>query len=245
MLANAGFRAVAPYTRGYFPTEIPTDSDYSIRALAADANEIHEQLGDDQPGVVIGHDWGALTVYEAATTAPERWRRAVTMSAAPFGVEIPRTFRRAQARFYSLLNRTNDAETVIAADDFEFVEQLWRLWSPGTDHRLYVEAAKNALRPPGHLSAALGYYRAMARHPRWEGGMERVAYDFPSIPLLYIHGNDDGCALADGLEPLVTSYLPPESQASFLDDAGHFVHLDQPRRVKQLILDWFGEAAED
>src|SRR3954469_19385687 len=43
-LAAAGYRAVAPWLRGYDPTEIPADGDFSISRLAADANALHAAL---------------------------------------------------------------------------------------------------------------------------------------------------------------------------------------------------------
>ena len=43
-LADAGYRAVAPWTRGYAPTVVPSDGDYSAAALSADANALHDAL---------------------------------------------------------------------------------------------------------------------------------------------------------------------------------------------------------
>src|SRR5262245_44451475 len=45
VLGDAGFRAVAPFLRGYAPTDIPADGAYQTGALAADANALHEVLG--------------------------------------------------------------------------------------------------------------------------------------------------------------------------------------------------------
>ena len=64
-LADAGFRAVAPFMRGYAPTAIPADGVYQIGALVADAVALHEALGGDADAVLIGHDWGAETAYLA------------------------------------------------------------------------------------------------------------------------------------------------------------------------------------
>jgi pimeloyl-ACP methyl ester carboxylesterase len=57
-LAGAGFRAVAPFTRGYAPTGIPADGAYQAGALVADAVALHQVLGGDGDAVLIGHDWG-------------------------------------------------------------------------------------------------------------------------------------------------------------------------------------------
>src|SRR5262252_2808385 len=68
-LAGAGFRAVAPFMRGYAPTAVPADGAYDVGALAADAVALHEALGGDREAVLIGHDWGAEAAYAAASGA--------------------------------------------------------------------------------------------------------------------------------------------------------------------------------
>src|SRR6266852_4367999 len=46
-LAAAGFRAVAPWMRGYAPTAVPADGSYGVGALVADACALHDALGAD------------------------------------------------------------------------------------------------------------------------------------------------------------------------------------------------------
>ena len=46
-LAEAGYHAVAPWMRGYAPTEVSADDVYQVGALAADASALHETLGGD------------------------------------------------------------------------------------------------------------------------------------------------------------------------------------------------------
>src|SRR3954447_852399 len=107
-LGAAGFRAVAPWLRGYAPTDIPEDGDFSITTLAADANALHEALGGDGDAVLVGHDWGAMTSYVAAADGPDRWRRLVTMAVPP-----PKTasaaffhYRQLKRSFYIFLFQT-------------------------------------------------------------------------------------------------------------------------------------------
>ena len=77
-LAGAGLHAVAPFMRGYAPTQVPPDGRYQTGALTADAVALHDALGGDGDAVLIGHDWGAMAAYGAAAHAPDRWRRVVT-----------------------------------------------------------------------------------------------------------------------------------------------------------------------
>jgi hypothetical protein len=53
-LADAGFRAVAPFTRGYAPTSVAPDGLYQTGALSDDANVLHDVLGADENAVIIG-----------------------------------------------------------------------------------------------------------------------------------------------------------------------------------------------
>src|SRR5947209_9869516 len=64
-LAGAGYRAVSPFMRGYFPTAIPADGKYDSETLGRDALALIEALGEKQ-AVVVGHDWGASAAYAAA-----------------------------------------------------------------------------------------------------------------------------------------------------------------------------------
>src|SRR5262245_48349388 len=58
-LAHAGYRAVAPFMRGYAPTEVPASERYHTGDLAADVVALHAALGGDGRAVLIAHDWGA------------------------------------------------------------------------------------------------------------------------------------------------------------------------------------------
>src|SRR3954447_26382099 len=107
-LAAAGFRAVAPWLRGYAPTDIPEDGDFSIATLAADANALHEALDGDGAAVLIEHDCGAMTSYVAAADGADCWRRLVTMAVPP-----PKTasaaffhYRQLKRSFYIFLFQT-------------------------------------------------------------------------------------------------------------------------------------------
>jgi pimeloyl-ACP methyl ester carboxylesterase len=230
-LAAAGFRAVAPWTRGYAPTGVPADGDFTVAALAADANALHEAFGGDGDAVLIGHDWGAITAYGAAANAPDRWRCVVTMAVPPPPVASAAFFDYAQLKrsFYVYLFQTPLAELVAGADDLAFIDNLWRDWSPSYDGTHDVPHVKDALRAPANLAAAIGYYRAM-----FTGG---VLGGVPAQPTLYLHGADDGAFLADRVGE-AAEHLSGKSRVEVLPDVGHFLHLEKPDEVNARVLDW-------
>ena len=66
-LAEAGYRAVAPFNRGFAPTELPDDRHHiHSSTMVADQMALHEALGGDSDAILIAHDWGAVGAWGAA-----------------------------------------------------------------------------------------------------------------------------------------------------------------------------------
>ena len=232
-LAGAGFHAVAPFMRGYAPTAVPADGAYHLGALVADAVALHEVLGGDGDAVLIGHDWGAEAAYEAAAFAPDRWRRLVTLAVPPAALDevLFSDYEQLKRSFYLFMFRdpAGLAEMLVARDDLAFLDKLWRDWSPGFQPGEHLARVKDCLRQPANLAAALGYYRAAV-------DQEAAARQAPQ-PTLYLHGARDGCIGVDlvrGAERL----LAPSSRMIVIDEAGHFLHLEEPGQVNDHILSW-------
>jgi len=79
-LADAGYHAIAPDQRGYGWSSAPRAVDaYRVDHLCADLIGLLDETGHDQ-GVFVGHDWGALIVWELAKLHPERVKAVVGVS---------------------------------------------------------------------------------------------------------------------------------------------------------------------
>ncbi len=157
-LARAGYRVVAPFTRGYAPTGLP-ERDTDVERMGRDLLGLVDALGAERARLV-GHDWGAEAVYAAASLAPERLERIVTIGI-PHRSALRVTPRALWAIRHFLTLQLPGAEARFAADDYAMVEMLYRRWSPAwTPAPEELEPVKNAFAAPGCLHAALGYYRA-------------------------------------------------------------------------------------
>ncbi len=79
-LAAAGYHVIAPDQRGYGHSSAPTEIDaYGVRQLTGDLLALLDHYGKDD-AVFVGHDWGALIVWETARLHPERVRAVVGVS---------------------------------------------------------------------------------------------------------------------------------------------------------------------
>jgi pimeloyl-ACP methyl ester carboxylesterase len=244
-LGEAGFHAVAPFLRGYAPTEIPADGHYQVGALARDVNDLHEALGGGDDAVVIGHDWGAIATYGAVAHQPDRWRRAVTAAVPPtasIGMNLF-TYAQLQASWYMFFFLSPLAEIALPLDDFSFIDGLWADWSPGYDGSWDVARVKEAIGDPLHIAAAIGYYRALynpdLQVPEFADEQNASLMPTPK-PTLYLHGRDDACMLLSSIgNPL--DFLAEGSELELVDGAGHFLHVEQPDVVNRRILEFLGK----
>jgi pimeloyl-ACP methyl ester carboxylesterase len=79
-LADAGYHVLAPDQRGYGRSSAPTDvAAYGVEYLAGDLLGLLDVTGHDD-AVFVGHDWGALLVWDLARIHPERVRAVVNAS---------------------------------------------------------------------------------------------------------------------------------------------------------------------
>jgi pimeloyl-ACP methyl ester carboxylesterase len=244
-LRDAGFRAVAPWLRGYAPTEVPSDGVYQTAMLGIDANALHAALGGGDDAVLVGHDWGAFAGYAAVQDSPPRWRRLVTMAVPPPAAVAGSFFGYDQLRrsWYMFFFQHPLADMAVPMDDLAFVDRLWADWSPGYDAREDLAYVKDALRDPANLAAAIGYYRAtlgdvgISDAPE-VAALQAAAMGVPPLPTLYLHGRTDGCMGADLAEGARAFLTHDGSRLEYVDDAGHFLHLERPDEVNRLVVEF-------
>jgi pimeloyl-ACP methyl ester carboxylesterase len=246
-LADAGFTAVAPFMRGYGETDSAPDGKYDPVRLSRDAIELARAIGGEET-VLVGHDWGALAGYAAANLAPKQFSRIVVMAIPPPRVLLrnltkhPRQLRRSWYMFFFQLPWI--PERLLARDDFAFLERLWRDWSPGWELPAErIASVKRTFRAPSTVVAALAYYRALMRGAilNREDYRTNVRLCLAPIetPMLVLAGQNDGCMGLEVFEGLERAFRGP-FQFEVIEDAGHFMHLEQPERVEEMILAFLG-----
>jgi pimeloyl-ACP methyl ester carboxylesterase len=242
-LAAAGYRAVAPFMRGYAPSAVPADGRYQTAVLATDANAIHEALGATNEAVIIGHDWGAPAAYGAAIGEPERWSKVVGMAVPPgpaMGISFLTNLDQLKRSWYMFFFQHGLAETVVAHEQMAYIEMIWRDWSPGYAADIDVDHVRAAIGDPAHLSAALGYYRATLGDGYKDPALaelQTAMSTYPTQPMLYIHGRNDGCIGTEVMDLARQMAGDAPIRWELIESAGHFAQLEQPAAVNALILE--------
>jgi pimeloyl-ACP methyl ester carboxylesterase len=253
-LAEAGWRVVAPFMRGYVPSSLPSDGSYHVGALMDDALRVLEAAGPTGRDVIVGHDWGAIAATGLAAMPDSPFQKAVIMSVPPpaafqplgkvpdagrLAAQLPRQLLRSWYIMYFQLPWLPERSASWV------VPRLWRQWSPGyrADEDLrHVDAAIGA---PERWRAALGYYRATVRNskpPAQYAELHEHWLSAPRLPTLYLHGRDDGCATPDYAR-WVERVLPGGGESAVVDDAGLFLQLEQPDVVARHVVNFVGRAA--
>lgn len=227
-LTSHGFRAIAPDLRGFGKSEKPQDvAAYEAATLVADVVGVLDAL--ELPSAhLVGHDWGAFVAWMTAIMQPSRVDRVVALSV-PHPL-APRTLRQREMAWYQLFFQFEGiAEAWLAHDDWALLRQFLR--GDGDVDR-YIED----LSRPGALTASLNWYRAILapRPPGPPPEMPRV-----KAPTLGIWSTGDH--YLDGARMQASGeFVAGQWRYEILQGASHWIPLDAPDRLNELLLEWLG-----
>jgi pimeloyl-ACP methyl ester carboxylesterase len=241
-LAAAGFRAVAPFMRGYPPSAIPDDRDYSGLALGRDVIALIEHFG--VPGaMVVGHDWGAVAAYAAASLRPDRVRCIVTAAVPHVRRFLLRPSREqlAASHYMFKFQLPGWPERRIRENDFAWLRDLVRSWSPGWEPTEdYFGPVKAAFSDPARLKAALGYYRALppslAQRETWQFLLKPVY-----VPARVLYGENDHCILPSSFQDQAHLF-GDRYELVGIANAGHFMNLEAPQAFAEQVIGFLKQA---
>jgi len=264
-LAAAGYRVLAPDQRGYGRTSRPdATEDYDILALTGDLLALLDDVGEER-AVFVGHDWGAMVVWNLALLAPARVAGVVGMSV-PFvprppapPIQIMRQLF-GDAFFYMLhFQEPGVAEADLGADPATTMRRLLAAQmrdeiDPATfapDGRGFVDRIPEPDGLPDWLSQAeLDHYvaeftRTGFRGPvSWYRNLDRnweltahVAQAKVEAPSLFIGGSRDPVLLMT--PPTVgADWLTDHRGDVLVDGAGHWVQQEAPGPVNAALVDF-------
>ncbi len=264
-LANAGFRAIAPDQRGYGRTSVPPDvADYRIEELIADVRGLLQALSLDS-AVFIGHDMGAILLWQLAMLAPELIDRLVILNI-PHYLRPPQDpvsiWRRRFGNDFYIVNfqDSDEADRVFAADTGHFFDVTMRrnqVPRAVFDKLPAERKVVSLLRPLSRKTqggeplltmeersyyasafSSSGFTGAINWYRNWKHNwevLEGVDHRI-DIPTLFIGAVNDLIIAPEHIEGMKP--LVSDLEIHMLRDCGHWSQQEKPDDVNRLILDW-------
>jgi pimeloyl-ACP methyl ester carboxylesterase len=246
-LAAAGFTTVAPYMRGYAPTDPAPDGEYTASALGRDAVALTESLTDEydlaEP-VLVGHDWGAVASYVAGIASPETFERVATLAVPPRFDALLRAhpWQFVRSWYMWLFQLPDVPERALRWHDYALVAFLWGLWSHTWQYPPErFDAVRETLDTDETLENALKYYRQISGglFRRVVTGRTPAVDDEPhvQVPTLVLHGAEDGCMAPELFEDIGGVFAEgTPHRVVRVPGAGHFLHQERPDVVGEELI---------
>ena len=235
VLAEMGFRVVAPDQRGYSAGARPSEVEaYRIPDLTEDVAAMADALGH-RTFHVVGHDWGAIVAWYAGLRFPDR-----VVSLVPVSVPHPFAFGQTLAQpgsdqsrrsGYMQLFRADSAEAVFLRDDARFLRSLYG--GAGLTEEETLEYV-SLLQEPGAMTGALNWYRAMvlpASGPT--PSLTPIA-----MPTLYVWSDSDPTMSREGAE-LTASFVEGPYRFEVLEGIGHWIPEEAAESFNRLLREHF------
>lgn len=247
-LVEAGLRVLAPSVRGYGGTRfLSSDTPRSgqLSALGRDLIEFVLALKLHQP-LLVGHDWGARAVANAAGLHSDIGSHLVMISVG-YGTNDPRqplSLQQARNYWYHWYMNTPIGRKSLAADRAAFARIMWDTWAPpGWYDEQEFAATAEAFQNDDWAEVVAHSYRhrwgLVEGDPAYDAD-EKALFNLPVLatPTLVIHGD------ADGVNPVHSSadkerWFTGRYHRVIMPGIGHFPQRESPLKVADEILSFY------
>jgi pimeloyl-ACP methyl ester carboxylesterase len=226
-LADAGFKVIVPDMRGYGRSDKPESVEaYALPFLAGDVLGVMADAGESRSHVV-GHDWGAAVAWGLGSLAPDNVDHLAVLS-----VGSPVTFRNTleqlEKSWYMLLFQfAGIAERWLSENDWHNFER----WGRHPDSAAVIAE----LHANGSLTPGLNYYRANVDPESWVGpGLQLPAVQAPTMGVW----SSGDFALTEVQMTDSASSVSGPWRYERLEGPGHWMQLEAPDKVNELLLDF-------
>ncbi len=248
VLADAGYRVIIPYLRGYGTTRFlaqETPRNGQQAALAADTIALMDALGVEK-AILGGYDWGARTVNIMAALWPERCEAMVSVSGYLIGSQElnkkPLSPKAELSWWYQFYFATERGRLGYAAKTRDFAKLIWQTASPTWtfDDETFDRSA-DALDNPDHVDITIHNYRwrlgLVAGEAKYDAYEKHLAMGpVIAIPTITMEGDANGAP-----HPQPSSYAKKFSgkyeHRNVTGGIGHNLPQEAPQAFAQAILD--------
>jgi pimeloyl-ACP methyl ester carboxylesterase len=248
LLAQAGYRVLVPYVRGYGATRFlsaDTKRNGQPSAVAVDLIAFMDALKIDK-AVLAGFDWGARTADIAAALWPERVKALVSVSGYLIGGQkagqSPLPPAAELQWWYQFYFATERGQAGYEKNRTEFNKLIWKLASPKWkfDDATYARSAA-AFGNPDHVAVVIHNYRwrlgLAAGEPRYDELETKLATaPVIAVPTITLEGDANG---APHPEPATYAkkFSGRYAHRTVKGGIGHNLPQEAPQAFAQAIVD--------
>jgi pimeloyl-ACP methyl ester carboxylesterase len=238
-LADAGYRVIVPYLRGYGPTRFrdpATSRSGEQAALGHDLLDLIDALDLKNP-ILAGYDWGGRAACIVAALWPERVGGLVSING--YNIQNIGNSGRPQPpateyrHWYQWYFHTERGRAGLAANRGPLCRLLWELWSPNyrfsdTDYALTAASFDN----PDFVEVVIQSYRHRYGNapgdPAYDASEAKLAAQpHITVPTIVLHGEADGVGPPAGSEA-AARHFTGSYERRVIPVAGHFLPREAP-----------------
>jgi pimeloyl-ACP methyl ester carboxylesterase len=264
-LAEAGFRAIAPDMRGYGQTQGPQGVEsYAAAELIKDLGGLLDALGLKR-AIFVGHDWGALLLWQMAMLAPSRIEQLIILNIPhiprPLVDPIELMRSRLGDDFYIVnFQDSDEADKALAADPVHFFDVMMRknqITRAGFDQLppqmkvlslLKTMARKESAGKPllsdeerSYFVSAFtqsGFTNPINWYRNWTSNWKALegVDQLIDVPTLFIGAADDVVIAPQQIEAMKP--WVNDLTIEMLEPCGHWTQQERPDDVNRLMIDW-------
>ena len=245
-LAEAGYRVLVPWLRGFGPTRFldpATPRSGQQAALGADLRDFMDALGINR-ALLAGYDWGGRAACVVAALWPERVRGLVTING--YNIQnIPASIQPSDAaqehrQWYQWYFHTERGRNGLTKDRDGIARLLWQLWSPNWafDDATFAATAASFDNPDFVAVTVQSYrhrYGNAPGDPAYDALEKQLeAQPVIDVPSVVLHGECDGVGSAVHSANAVRNFGKRYARR-VVPVAGHFLPREAPHEVVQAL----------
>ncbi len=232
-LVIAGYRVIAPDTRGCGQSTIPPQvSDYRIKYLLNDMIALLDHFGLEKVALVA-HDWGAMIAWRLVIAHPDRFERFAALSVGhPATLGAGGKLQMLRSFYIFFFQYRGLGEWLMRGFNWRMVQWIYRTKDE-------ADRAVARLSRPGYLTAGINYYRANMRM-----FAQRNVPECKGMPVLGLAADGDPF-ISDKPLRETARFVDGPYRFEIIEGAGHWLQVDAPDKVNTLLLDFLrGDPAE-
>jgi pimeloyl-ACP methyl ester carboxylesterase len=247
-LAQAGYRVIVPYLRGYGTTRFlssDTLRNGQQSVLAVDIIALMNALKIEK-AIMAGFDWGARTADIIAVLWPERCKALVSVSGYLIGSQqagqVPLPPKAELQWWYQYYFATERGRAGYEQYRRDFAKLIWQLASPHWDFdEATFERSAASLDNPDHVSIVIHNYRwrlGLAEgEPQYDELEQRLAAG-PNItvPTITLEGDANGAPHPDA-SAYAGKFAGSYAHRVITGGIGHNLPQEEPQAFAQAIVD--------